>query len=64
MYLYEDGDDGEAANDCAVVSLSCEDVERADGTLHDLLHPHAVRVGAGGTPARALLGVLQQEMGK
>ena len=59
MYLHEDGYDGEAANDGAVVSLSREDVERADGALHDLLHPHTVGVRAGGAPARALLRILQ-----
>ena len=59
MYLHEDWDDGEAADDCAVVSLSREDVEGADGALHDLLHPNPVCIGAGGTPARTLLGVLQ-----
>ena len=59
MYLHEDWDDGEAADDCAVVSLSCEDVERAHGALHDLLHPNPVGVGSSGTPARTLLRILQ-----
>ena len=43
------------------MALAGEDVQRADGALHDLLHPHPVGVRAGGFPARALLGVLEQE---
>ena len=47
------------ADDCAVVALAGEDVQRADGALHDLLHPHPVGVRPGGTSARPLLGVLE-----
>ena len=59
--LNEDGYDGEAAYDGAVVSLAGEDVQRADGALHDLLHSDTVGVGAGGTSSRPLLGVLECE---
>ena len=61
--LHEDGDDGEAPDDGPVVGLPGEDVERAHGALHDLLHPDAVGVAAGGlraAPAAPALGVLER----
>lgn len=53
--LHEDGDDGEAADDGAVVHLARQDVQRAHRALHDLLHADAVRVraGVGGTSLAA-----------
>ena len=52
--LHEYGDDGEAANDGAVVRLPRQDVQRRHRPLDDLLHAHAVRIRT----AR-LLSVLQ-----
>ena len=53
--LHEDGDDGEAADDGAVVALAREDVQRAHRALHDLFHAHAVGVGARRSRAGSLL---------
>lgn len=44
--LHEYGYDVLLADELPVEALPRQDVQRPDGALHDLLHAHAVRVGA------------------
>ena len=49
--LHKYRDDGKSPDDGSVVALPGQDVQGPHGALHDLLHPHAVGVGAGGLVA-------------
>ena len=62
--LHKDGDDGEAADDGAVVWLPGQDVKSSNGALDDLFHPHTVGIAAcrlGAASPAPTLGVLQNK---
>ena len=60
--LHKDGDDGEAADDGAVVWLPGQDVKSSNSAFDDLFHPHTIGIAAcrlGAASPAPTLGVLQ-----
>ena len=63
LYLDEERDAVESADDGAVVCLPGQDVESPDGSLDDLLHTDPVDVGALLLPALVHTGALRVLVG-